>query len=169
GGIYEEKRVDFLVEAAALIREKVKDFEFIIIGAGPDVSKLKSYIEDKPWIHYIGPKFHEERVPYLKVSKVFLMPGLVGLAILDSFALQTPMFTTDYPFHSPEIEYLRNGYNGVMTENKLQAYADQVAEVLLNENSLDKLIEGCKASVSHHTVEKMVENFKNGILGCLDT
>src|SRR5690606_32169964 len=35
GGIYNEKRIEFLVEAADRIRRSFRDFELIVIGAGP--------------------------------------------------------------------------------------------------------------------------------------
>jgi L-malate glycosyltransferase len=38
-----------------------------------------------------------------------LMPGLVGLAVLDAFADGIPRVTTVIEYHSPEIEYLVPG------------------------------------------------------------
>ena len=96
------------------------------------------------------------------------MPALVGLAVLDSFALQTPMFTTTYHFHSPEIEYLKNGFNGVMTDNDEVAYSNSIIKTFSDSEYLGNLVAGCKSSDSLHTVEKMVHNFKNGIIGCLN-
>lgn len=168
GGIYKEKRIEFLIRAADLIREKTPDFELIVIGSGPDLPLIKAAAETRKWIHYAGVKFHEEKVPYFKAASVFLMPGLVGLAILDSFALQTPMFTTDYPYHSPEIEYLKNGYNGVMTENDLDKYAESVNNAFADQEFLKKLKEGCKNSTPLYSNEKMVQNFKEGIVSCLN-
>jgi glycosyltransferase involved in cell wall biosynthesis len=94
------------------------------------------------------------------------MPGLVGLGILDSFALETPIITTNYPFHSPEIDYLENGINGFVTNNNIEDYSKTVIEVLKTKKYLD-LIEGCKVSSEKYTIEAMAENFKNGILSCL--
>ena len=41
--------------------------------------------------------------PYLYVSKLLLMPGLVGLSVMDSFVGTCPLVTTDVAVHSPEI------------------------------------------------------------------
>ena len=54
------------------------------------------------------------------------MPGAVGLGILDSFALQTPMVTTTQNFHGPEIEYLENGKNGIITEDNIETYTNAI-------------------------------------------
>ena len=167
GGIYSNKRIDFLLEAAQLIRAAVPDFNLLFVGAGADQYKVEEAAKQHDWVHYIGPKFGRERVPYFKMSKLFLMPGLVGLAILDSFATQTPMVTTQYPFHSPEIEYLKNNENGLMTQDDIASYVKEVIELLTNENALDRLKAGCLESSTLYSTENMVQNFKNGVLKCL--
>ncbi len=169
GGIYSEKRIPFLIQSTDLVRKKITDFHLIIIGSGEEVELLKGLISDKPWIHYLGPKFEEEKIRLFKISKVFLMPGLVGLAILDAFATTTPLITTRYPFHSPEIEYLENNFNGIITKNDVGEYADKVVQVLSNQSLLQKLRSGCELSSKKYTLEQMVNNFKNGILNCLNT
>jgi glycosyltransferase involved in cell wall biosynthesis len=107
GGLYEQKRLRFLVEACRLVREKIPDFELIVIGSGPDSLYIKLSAQRYRWLHYVGPKTDEEKVPYWALSKTLLMPGLVGLVVLDSFALGVPIITTDFPEHSPEISYLK--------------------------------------------------------------
>jgi glycosyltransferase involved in cell wall biosynthesis len=95
------------------------------------------------------------------------MPGLVGLAVLDAFNTNTPMITTDFEYHSPEIEYLQNGTNGIITENNLEAYVKAVVNTLQNANILSELKKGCLVSAELYTMEKMVENFAEGIKSSL--
>lgn len=167
GGIYKEKRIDFLIEASKTIKEEVKDFHLIFVGAGPESHRVEESSENYDWVHYVGPKFGAERVPYFKMSELFLMPGLVGLAILDSFATETPMVTTNFPYHSPEIEYLTNGTNGVITANDINDYSQKVINLFQDKEKIEKLKEGCLKSSKLYSTEQMVENFKNGILKCL--
>jgi glycosyltransferase involved in cell wall biosynthesis len=167
GGLYKEKRIEFLIEACDLVRTVVKDFHLIVVGAGPDAGLVKEAIATREWLHYAGPKFGIDKVKYFKLSKLFLMPGLVGLAVLDSFALQTPIITTDYPFHSPEIEYLENGVNGIISENTVQSYARSVINLLQDHNQRKRLMEGCRFSAGQYTLDQMVSNYANGILTCL--
>lgn len=167
GGIYSQKRIDFLLNSADLIKKTIKDFNLIIIGAGPESRKIEYAASERPWLHYLGPKFNVDKIPYFKMAKIHLMPGLVGLAILDSFALRTPLITTGIPSHSPEIEYLENYKNGIITEDSLVLYSKAVIEVLSNENLYEKLLKGCDISYKKYTLEKMVDNFSKGILDCL--
>jgi glycosyltransferase involved in cell wall biosynthesis len=167
GGIYKEKNIPFLIEACELIRKAVPDFHVLVIGSGPDTYLVEEAAKRTSWIHYLGPKFGKDKIQYFKISRVFLMPGLVGLAILDSFAMQTPTVTTNYLFHSPEIEYLENGENGLITNENTTEYASAVVRVLKDNTLRAQLIEGCKKSASKYTIENMVNNFTEGILKCL--
>jgi L-malate glycosyltransferase len=166
GGMYPEKRIDFIIEVCKKIRKEIPDFHMIFVGSGVDSYKAVEAAKAETWIHYIGPKLGKDRVKYFKISSIQIMPGLVGLGILDSFALETPIITTNYPFHSPEIDYLENGINGFVTNNNIEDYSKTVIEVLKTKKYLD-LIEGCKVSSEKYTIEAMAENFKNGILSCL--
>jgi L-malate glycosyltransferase len=166
GGMYLEKRIDFILEVCYKVKKEIPDFHMIFVGAGIESDKAIEASKTDEWIHYIGPKFGKDRIQYFKISSIQLMPGLVGLGILDSFALETPIITTNYPYHSPEIDYLQNGVNGLMTNNNNDDYSKAIIDILKTEKYLD-LIEGCKMSSDKYTVENMVENFKNGILSCL--
>jgi L-malate glycosyltransferase len=166
GGMYPEKRIDFILKVICKVRKEIPDFHMIFIGSGIDSDKVKNASENNDWIHYVGTKFGKDRVKYFKMSAIQLMPGLVGLGVLDSFVMETPMLTTDYPYHSPEIEYLGNGINGIITRNNLDNYTDMVIEVFKSKKYLE-LIDGCKESAKKYTVENMVKNFTDGIIKCI--
>jgi len=139
----------------------------LIIGSGPDMDIIYEAQKTRDWIHYIGPKFGLERVKYFQLASLFLLPGAVGLAVLDAFALRTPMITTEFPYHGPEIEYLENGVNGLITQNSLKSYVDAVVEFFQNDALRKKLTQGCRDSSTKYTVEQMVDNYAEGIFKCL--
>lgn len=167
GGMYLNKRLDFILETCFIVKKEIPEFHMIFIGSGMESYKISEASINNDWIHYVGPKFGKDRVKYFKISTIQLMPGIVGLGILDSFALETPIITTTYPFHSPEIEYLENGFNGFITKDNLEEYSDMIINILKNDKHLD-LIQKCRMSAKKYTIEKMVENFKTGILDCLN-
>lgn len=166
GGIYAEKRINFILESCYIIKNEIPEFEMIFIGSGIESNIVRKASDYSNWIHYVGPKSGKERVKYFKAASIQLMPGSVGLGILDSFALETPIITTYDKSHGPEIEYLENGKNGIITENSLEAYSRTVIEILKTDKYLD-LINGCRNSANKYTIQEMVENFKRGILQCL--
>jgi glycosyltransferase involved in cell wall biosynthesis len=168
GSLYREKRLDFLLDAAREVRKRVPNFQLLVAGAGPMQDVIESAAADEPWIHYLGPLKGNRKAEILVLADVMLNPGLVGLAILDSFASGTPMFTTDCDLHSPEISYLESGHNGVMTDDDLHAYSSAVSNILLDRKALAELKRGALGSAPFYTIENMAERICNGILQCLD-
>ncbi len=167
GGLYRGKRIDFLLDAASRVRERLPDFELLVIGGGTEAALVEARAREWPWLHYVGPFFGAERVPLMKLAKVQLIPGLVGLGIVDSFVLQLPLITTE-GVHGPEISYLDNHVNGLMVADDPQAFADTVSRVLQDEKRLTALREGCRAAAARYTVENMVANFTDGVMACLE-
>jgi L-malate glycosyltransferase len=163
GSLYQSKRIDFLIEAAENIKSRIEDFELLIIGAGQDAPVAEAAAAQHPWVHYVGPQFGRDKARHLMLSSVFLVPRLVGLAILDSFVFGLPLFTTDSGQHGPEIAYLESSRNGCMTPNTVDDYANAVAEVLDSPQTLSDLAEQCRADAERYTIENMAENFAEGI------
>lgn len=167
GRVYKEKRIEFLLEACFGIRKHIPSFEVIIVGSGPDQDKIIAAAREAEWIHYVGPKFGDARVPYFLLSDASLVPGAVGLAIIDCFALEVPLMTTKFPYHGPEVGYLKNHENGLITEDDLESYVASVSGMLVDREGLDRLKRGCRAAASVYTVKTMIENFGTGIVACL--
>lgn len=168
GSLYADKRLDFLFAAAKAIRLNVPDFHLLIVGEGAEREKVQAWCAAHPWSHWAGARFGREKALYVSVAQVMLNPGLVGLGILDSFVCGVPMLTTDCGIHSPEISYLDNGVNGVMTPNDLKAYVEAGISLLRDPQVLEMLGVGCVTSSMKYTVENMANNFANGMARCLE-
>ena len=80
------------------------------------------------------------------------------------------MVTAKLPFHSPEIEYLENGRNGVMVDDPddVEAYAGEVARVLVDEEHRARLQTGAEAALAEYTIENMARRFADGVVLALD-
>jgi glycosyltransferase involved in cell wall biosynthesis len=167
GRLYHEKRISLLLSAATRIRVQIPNFQVIVIGSGTDTPLVQNFEKKHPWLHYVGPRYDADRVKYFVLADVFLMPGLVGLAILDAFAFGTPIFTTNYPYHSPEIEYLVNGENGVMSPDNLDDYVSSVVSVLRQPDKLALMKRNCSATAMRYSIQQMAINMARGIKAAL--
>ena len=167
GSLYADKRLDLLVEAAGQIRERRPDFALIVVGDGPGRDAVCAAAAHLPFVHYVGAAFGRDRAAYFAISDVFLIPGLVGLAIVDAFTIGLPVFTTEIPIHSPEIEYLEPGVNGVMTAADPAAYAAAVCRVLDDPPRLARMRDAAHATAARLSLAHMIEAFATGIAGCL--
>jgi len=167
GGMYPDKKLPFLLESAVRIRSEIDDFNLILIGNGPDEHIARNMSEQYQWVHFVGGVFGDDRAAYFLMSELLLMPGLVGLAIVDSFIALTPMVTTDIPIHSPEISYLEHGKNGVMTSFDIDEYVSEVVSYLSDKQKLGLLQKGCEKSAEYYTLEHMVKSYSEGVINCL--
>jgi L-malate glycosyltransferase len=169
GRLYADKRLRFLFEAVSEVRRRCPRFHLVIVGEGISENEVVDYAEaNAEWVHFVGPKYGIERVPYFHIAACQLNPGLVGLGIVDSFAMLTPLITTDNSIHSPEIAYLDNGLNGIMTPNSVSAYSDAVVHYLNDEHYQATLRGGCSKARDMYTVENMANRFSAGVMHALN-
>lgn len=171
GGLYADKRLNFLIAAVDRIRARVPEFTLIVAGGGEQLPLMKEFATTRPWVKVMGPCFGAEKVELMLLSQLFLMPGLVGLAIVDAGAASLPTVTTAFPYHSPEIAYIENGVNGVIVPDweDPQAYADTVAELLEAPAQLAMMRAAAEQMAERLTVEAMADRFAEGVLKALDT
>lgn len=163
GALNQAKSLPFLIEASRRIKTQVPTFQLLIIGGGAEEFAVERLVKGLDWVHCVGPQFGKEKAELLAISDVFLLPGAVGLAVLDGFAAGLPMMTTRIPIHGPEIEYLEEGVNGLMTDAQPEAFAEAVSSVLSVDEHLNRLRVGAKASAGKYSIENMVANFRTGI------
>lgn len=166
--LYEDKRLPFLLQAVKKVKENIPTFKFIVIGNGPEENIVRAFAQkNADWFSWVGSKYKTEKIKYFKLAHFQLIPGAVGLHIIDSFALSTPIITTQSTTHGVEVSYLKNLENGVMTENNLDAYVKQIMELCKNPNLREKLMAGCHEAGKVYTIENMANLFAQGILATL--
>ena len=166
--LHRDKQIDYLLDAAELVREKIPGFELVLVGDGQERESVRRRVARAGgWIHWVGARDGLDKAVLLKMSQVMLNPGMVGLGILDSFVAGVPMVTSSIGRHSPEIAYLKPGYNGLASRAEVADFAACVVAVLSDPALHEALRAGCLASAADVSIEKMVENFCDGIRGCL--
>jgi L-malate glycosyltransferase len=167
GSLLPDKGLHFLLQAAKLVRDQITNFHLIIVGGGPEQDRVQSAARSLPWVHFLGPKFGREKALFFKMANALLLPGRVGLVILDAFAAGLPLIAVDLPYHGPEIEYLVNGKNGVLAKNDPLSYASQVISVFSSTSLQRNLRQYALDTARTHSMDAMVSNFRQGIHACL--
>jgi glycosyltransferase involved in cell wall biosynthesis len=169
GGVYPQKRPEFLVDAAEAIRHRIPDFQMLAIGDGSSGDLFRSAAERHDWFHHFGAVYGDERGRYTSACSLQLMPGLVGLNVVDGFALGLPTVTTDIDWHSPEIEYLEDGINGLVVHGDPtpDEYAEAVVNLLQDTKTLARITQAAEDSIEMLSIEQMVENFADGVVQAL--
>lgn len=163
------KRIDFLLAAAHRVRAVHPNFQLIIVGAGPEFRLIEESQKSNSWIHWLGPLFGKEKAVALRLASVFLMPYFVGLSMLDALCAGLPMIAIRPPDgnHSPEIDYLEHGRNGLLTDPSVESFAKTVGELLSNTAQITALGKQAEFDSGKYTIEQMTMNFHDGILSAL--
>lgn len=169
GRLYAEKRLQFLVEALDAARQRVPTLQFLVVGEGPDRPRMETAARSRPWMHLVGPVYGDEKVARFALAEVMVMPGNVGLAVLDALALETPLVTSRTSDHNPELDYLRDGRNGIIVDDRADptVYGAAVADLLTSPERLEALRDGCREDADRYSVDTMAERFSTGILDAL--
>jgi hypothetical protein len=162
--------LEFLIESADRVRARVPDFVLVVVGGGEERARLDALAATRPWVIVAGPRFGREKVLMMRAAKLFLMPGLLGLAVLDAMVLGLPVVTTRFPYHSPEIAYLRDGATGLLVEDwqDQAAYADAVVALLEDGPRREAMARQARADGAGYTIEAMAERFAGGVVAALD-
>ena len=169
GGIYPPKRPAFLIESALHLRTLVPDVEVLVIGGGSDQHLVEEAAATNDWIHAVGPIYGDDRIAYAALASLQVMPGMVGLNIVDGFGLGLPTVTTDIDYHSPEIDYLVNEVNGLRIDGTPTAeeFAQGVAALLNDPDRLAKMQAAAYEAGLTLTTSQMAEKFADGVVAAL--
>ncbi|HSI77682.1 MAG TPA: glycosyltransferase family 4 protein [Lunatimonas sp.] len=169
GALSKDKNLPFIFESAKRLGTLTSTkFKLLILGNGPKRKMVEDFAQQSDYVIYVGPKFGLEKSKYFRISDILIMPGAMGLAVLDAFTFETPIVTIEYPYHGPEIEYIRNYENGIIAKDDVDDFNSKVVELMENENLYNLLKANGLDSINTLNIENMVSNFGNGIIDCLN-
>ncbi|MBW7676880.1 N-acetyl-alpha-D-glucosaminyl L-malate synthase BshA [Chryseobacterium chendengshani] len=135
------KRVEEVLQIFKSVEKKVKS-KLIIIGEGPDMEKVNSFLEENPEliskIRLLGKVNDLYRI--LRLSDVFLLPSeqeSFGLAALEAMAANTPVISSNAG-GIPEVNI--QGETGFLAEiGNVEAMSNYTIKLLSNEELLAQM------------------------------
>lgn len=162
------KSLPLLIDAARIVKGRCPNFHLVIVGNGPDRAWLEDTIREDSWIHYLGSRYGREGALCYRIADVFVLAGTAGLAVVDSFAAGLPLLATQLTTHPPEITYVIDGHNGLLSPHEAEAFAASITSVVTNPELMRSLRDGARKSGNTYTMEAMVDRFGDGVLGALN-
>jgi glycosyltransferase involved in cell wall biosynthesis len=170
GGLYKDKRLDLIIDAFKIVYQTHPNVRLTIVGTGPLASQVEDAASRHDGIDWLGAIYGEERNRVIAESDAILMPGLVGLVAVDAFYFRAPILTSHAGQHSPEVAYLKDGFNALFdhTSGNAESFARLMRRWLDESGLADSLREGCTIAASQYTIENMVERFIAGVSETLD-
>lgn len=165
GRLYSEKKVDFLLRAFALLKDSYPEVALLIIGDGEERDRLQQLAKrlELQDVHFLGEVVNpHDTAAYFLLADLLVIPGLVGLAIVHGFAFGLPLITTDFPGHSPELDYL-NESNGIMARIDAVHYAESIRTLLSSPRQLEMMKGSALAQGDNLKLEYSIRRFVSGI------
>jgi glycosyltransferase involved in cell wall biosynthesis len=169
GRMYPIKQLNYLIEAAPLVFKWMPEFRLVLAGGGVDQHLAEEAARKYDYVDYVGPVFDEHKSALFGLSRMWVMPGSVGLGILDAFQNSTPPIVVRHKFHSPEIAYLQNGENGLSVEDSPEGIAEGILTLGTDSELYARLQTGSRLTAAEITIDSMVERFASGIVQALET
>jgi glycosyltransferase involved in cell wall biosynthesis len=138
-----------------------------IAGDGPLRPQCEDAASRHDWVHYHGPKRGNELRHIALASDLALLPGRVGLAIIEMASVGLPLATLATSLHGAEISYLRDGVNGLFLSSELDKAAKELDTLLTDRSALGRMRTQALAMAEHYTVQSMAANYANGVIKSL--
>ncbi len=168
GRLYENKALPFLIESCRIARKRLPNMSLLVIGDGPLSAWLGDMSDKEAWIKPVGALYGEEKARALLAGNIFVLPSHVGLSILDGFAAGLPVVVARFDNHCPEIVYLQDGINGVLTDAVPGAYAESLVRLAKDNALRRRLGEAARRMAAHFSVAGMASNFAEGVEQALE-
>ncbi len=163
------RRLDWLFR----VFEELKGSEIglLITGKKELTIEQKEIVDGNPNIQFLGEVYDQVAFNKLvKLSDVFSIPGRSGLAINQALYWGVPYVTTNVK-QSPEIWYLKDGYNGFIADkDSFEEFKYKLLSILKDEKLQKKLSENAKASMQDEgNISNMFAGFQSAIASVVHT
>ena len=168
GRLVPDKRLDLLLEAFKEIFGNY-DVALHIIGNGPEEEKIKAEAAAHENIVYYGPiHYLELSSKHLFASDLMVMPGYVGLSVVHAMAMGCPVLTCEQgpegPFHSPEVEYVHNGENGLFCDYSADGLKKALTSLLNQPEKLAFMSENARKTITEKAgIDRFVSGFEEAV------
>lgn len=161
GRIAPEKHFENVIYAAQfLLKKGIRDFEWHIVGDKWDYDKICRAIKETGLQEYVIMEGNQVNpYPYIKYSDLMVHPSYIesqGLSILEAMALGVPCVVTK---SRGPCEFIRDGENGLLTEQNAQSLAEQVERMMCDHELYEKIKRNtaCPAQYRVENVTEMLE------------
>jgi glycosyltransferase involved in cell wall biosynthesis len=138
GRLSEEKGILDLLN----VTEKLsKDIDLIIVGSGPEESKVQEIAKKFSNIHFLGYQSKENTIKLIRGSDILIQPSIMeggtSSTLLEAMACKTPIIATSVGGNKETIIHMKTAY--VVTPNQPSQIFDAINDLLKSPDKADLL------------------------------
>ena len=165
GAMYHHRGIDVLLNCASEVIDKINDVEFLLLGDGPEIIKLREFVKKNNLsknIIFKGWVKREEIPQFLAKSSIGIGPlrstdvtkGALPIKVLEYMASSLPILAIKGTL--PE-DILKNGNNGYVIENS-EELAQKIIHILKNNDLRDQMGKNSNEMVQKFDWKNVVES-----------
>ncbi len=146
------------------LRRLIPSATLHIVGDGPLRSQCEHAASEREWVRCHGSQRGRSLRELALASDIAIIPGRVGLAVLEMASAGLPMATFAVSLHGAEIAYLKDGINGLLLNGGVDAAAKDLGTLLADRPALERMRVEALSTASTYTLRNMAVNFANGVI-----
>jgi glycosyltransferase involved in cell wall biosynthesis len=165
GAMYHHRGIDVLLNCASKVIDKINDVEFLLLGDGPEMIRLREFVNKNNLsknIIFKGWVKREEIPEFLAKSSIGIGPlrstdvtkGALPIKVLEYMASSLPILAIKGTL--PE-DILKDGNNGYMIENS-EELAQKIIHILKNDYLRDQMGKNSNEMVQKFDWKNVVES-----------
>lgn len=135
GRLIEDKRVDLLLEAIAILRPSLPRLRCLVVGEGPERKALEaqaSVLHLRDHVSFLGHVDEAVKVSILKASSIGVLPSIregFGIAAIEAQAAGLVPIVARSP-HSAAPSLIHDGVDGLVCDPTPEALAEAIRSLL---------------------------------------
>lgn len=161
GRLHSRRFADLGINSFINASKNNKKIRLIIIGDGEEYPRLKNKYSSNKNVIFKGA-IEDENIltQYFKIFKFLINPGLVGLNLIHAMSYGKFTLATSRVDHSPEIHFLVNNFNGIITSPNESHFTESIIELISDEKLIDELnLNSIKTVKKELLIENMADSF----------
>jgi len=137
------KGIDLVIQALPELIAEFPDLEYVIVGSGDDLPRLKSLAADlniHDRVHFKGGISDKELIQFYQTCSLFIMPSStegLGIVYLEAMAFSKPVISGAYGGSSEVVIPGESGY--LIPYNDIPAIQKAVSKILADSDKASKM------------------------------
>lgn len=177
GRLHPEKGVFDLLEAFAIVKEKIPSVKMVLVGDGPARPQIEQLLNIRRWascVFLVGTVKNRDLPAYFRAADVFVAPSIttrkweeqVGMTNIQAMACGVPVVST---LSGAIPEYVPDGLAGILVpERSPRALADALLSLLADPELRRRMGEAGRAyAVAYYDARRNVQMAEEVILQIL--
>jgi glycosyltransferase involved in cell wall biosynthesis len=156
-----EKNLDFLIDGLAKVKGLIATpFKCLLVGDGPEKARLQDKVAA---LGLVGEIIFTGSMPPCEVSRLYLSADLFvfastsetqGMVLIEAMAGGCPVVAVRA---SGVHDVLKDGYNGLLTDESTESWSKAVATLLTDRYKLSVLTENSRVFAEDYSEERIAE------------